>query len=65
MDEQELDQIYYELEEIEAILGILASVEHDLSPQYIGIVASHYHCKISNIRKMIKKKLDKLIPLAK
>lgn len=65
MDEQEFDQIYYELEEIEAILGILASVEHDLSPQYIGIVASHYHCKIINIRKMIKKKLDKLIPLAK
>ena len=65
MDEQEMDQIYYELEEIEAILGILASIEHDLSPQYIGIVASHYHCKIINIRKMIKMKLDKLIPLAK
>ena len=65
MDEQEMDQIYYELEEIEAILGILASIEHDLSPQYIGIVASHYHCKIINIRKKIKKKLDKLIPLAK
>lgn len=64
MNEQELDQIYYELEEIEAILGILASIEHDLSPQYIGIVASHYHCKVINIRKMIKKKLDKLIPLA-
>ncbi len=64
MNEQELDQIYYELEEIEAILGILASIEYDLYPQYIGIVANHYHCKIINIRKIIKRKLDKLMPLA-
>lgn len=28
MNEQELDQIYYELEEIEAILGILASIDY-------------------------------------
>lgn len=62
MNEEELDQIYYELEEVEAILGILASVEHDLSPQYIGIVANQYHFKIINIRKRIKSKLEKLIP---
>mgnify|MGYP005760941199 CR=1 FL=1 len=64
MNEQELDQIYYELEEIEAILGILASIEHDLPPQYIGIIAGEYHLKIINIRKKIKRKLEKLIPLA-
>jgi len=62
MNEQELDQIYYELEEIEAILGILASIEHDLYPQYIGIVANQYYSKIINIRKRIKSKLEKLIP---
>ena len=64
MDEQELDQIYYELEEIEAILGIFATIEHDLSPQYIGIIAGEYHLKIINIRKNIKIKLEKFIPLA-
>lgn len=64
MDEQELDQIYYELEEIEAILGIFATIEHDLSPQYIGIIAGEYHLKIINIRKKIKRKLEKFIPLA-
>lgn len=65
MDEHELDQLYFELEEIEAILGVFASIEHDLYPQYIGIVANQYHSKIINIRKRIKSKLEKLIPLAK
>ncbi len=65
MDEQELDKLYYDLEEIEAILGIFASLEHDLSSEYISIVSNEYLDKIINIRKRIQKKLDKSNPLAK
>ena len=65
MDEQELDKLYYDLEEIEAILGIFASLEHNLSSEYISIVSNKYLDKIINIRKRIQKKLDKSNPLAK
>lgn len=58
MNLQELDEIYVELKEIEAILYMLSNVNSDaLMGEYIPIIACHYQELLQNIMNKIEKHL--------
>lgn len=59
MNIQELDKLYDKLGEIEAFLGILSNTEESTSVIYISILSYEYYEKIKEIRKYIKKVLEK------
>ncbi len=65
MDKNELNEIYYDLKEIEAVLGLFASIEEDLSFEYVNIVSTEYCKKVKDIRKRIKNRLDNKATLAR
>ena len=58
MDKDKLYDIYYGLEEIEALLGIFALIEQDMNVQYINIISSTYLKKIVYIRRLLKDFLE-------
>lgn len=55
MYEFDLDELYLELEEIEAILGILSSLEENVSIKYVAQVTSEYYDKVVKLKEKIKK----------
>ena len=58
MDKQELEDIYYELEEINAILWIFSNINDDADVnKHISITACHYQEKMEKIIKNIEKYL--------
>lgn len=58
MDQQELDSIYIELKEIEAILYLFSNINNDaLIGEYIPIIACHYQDILQKVIKKIEKYL--------
>lgn len=58
MNQQELDDIYYELKEVTAILWLFSNINNDADVnKYIPIIANHYQEQIENILKKIEKYL--------
>lgn len=58
MNLQELDEIYLELKEIEAILYLFSNLNDDgLVGQYMPVVACHYQEILQSIIKRIEKHL--------
>lgn len=60
----ELDKIYCDLLQIEAMLGILSCIEENLEMEYINIIATEYYGKVKKIREHVKNMVDKNTTLA-
>lgn len=61
---KELDKIYCDLLQIEAMLGILSCIEENLEVEYINIIATEYYEKVKKIREQVKNIVDKNTTLA-
>lgn len=60
MDQKELDKIYYELEEVSAILWMFSNISENIETKNnIAITASHYHEYMKDILKRIEKIIEK------
>lgn len=60
MDQKELDKIYYELEEVSAILWMFSNISENIEiKNNIAITASHYHEHMKDILKRIEKIIEK------
>lgn len=57
MGAKELDEIYYELQGINAILWLFSCIGEDIDVKYIAVVACHYHDQMESILKDIAKHL--------
>lgn len=53
MGVKELDEIYYELQGISAILWLFSCMGEDIDIKYIAIIACHYHDQMESILKEI------------
>lgn len=57
MDQQELEEIYYKLKEVIAVLWLFSNLNDADVNKNIAIIASHYQELMENILKRIEKDL--------
>lgn len=61
MKEFDLENLLFDLREIEAVLGLFCNLNDNVNVQYISMVSMEYHDKLQTTLRQLQKAIEKNI----
>lgn len=59
MNNLDLEKLFFELKEIEAVLGLFCNLNDSVEIQYISMVSMEYHNKVQTTLRQLQKAIEK------
>lgn len=59
MNNLDLEKLFFELKEIEAVLGLFCNLNDSVEIQYISMVSMEYHNKVQTTLRQLQKTIEK------